>query len=269
MKITQYSATTLNLEVQKYFKALLPKILIASGTIYAGLMISIGFSNVTKLNCNRLESGQVDCEITKKNWLLQQTSHSIIARDIQSAEVDINDESDSAESYNLILITPNNRISLSDVYTSGTGFDHYQQSQSLNSFITASTPDSFIIQHDLRFNTLFGIPFIIGGICLIIYLLKSQTITDCIFDKELNKILITKRNILKSETVELTLSQLKEVKVTEHFQSIPALTLVMLDNENIYLKPILSNRRKRRANYKQYNELAFSINQFLQRDSKQ
>ncbi|MGB3535763.1 MAG: hypothetical protein WBA13_19875 [Microcoleaceae cyanobacterium] len=267
MKITQQTSTILKLQVQKYFKALLPGLLMASGTIYAGLMISIGFSNVTKLNCNRLESGQVDCEITKKNWLLQRTSHSIIARDIQSAEVDINDESDSAESYNLILITKNNRIPLSDVYTSGTGFDHYQQSQSLNSFITASTPDSFIIQHDLRFNTLFGIPFIIGGICLIIYVLKSKQITDCNFDKELNKISITQRNILKSETDELMLSQLKEVKVTEHFQYSPALTLVMLDSENVYLKPIFSNRRKRRANYKQYNELAFSINQFIERDT--
>ena len=267
MQITQQTSTILKLQVQKYFQTLFTVLAIGLGFSFTGLIMSV-LSNSTTLNCNRLESAQINCEIIRKNWLTQQ-SRSIPVTDLQSAEVDVRgrtgNNSNRRETYEIILITKNSRIPLTNVYSSGIGFDHYKTNQLLNSFIQASEPNSLTVQHNMRLFAILGVIFVLCGPLLIFSVLKSKMFTHCVFDKELNQLLITKRNIFNSEQEKLMLNQIEQVKVVEGTaNSQSSIRLVILEGDNIYLKTFFTSKNQHIR--KNYDEIAKSISQFLDID---
>ncbi|MGB3535764.1 MAG: hypothetical protein WBA13_19880 [Microcoleaceae cyanobacterium] len=266
MKITQQTSTILKLQVQKYYKTLLIGLALGLGFSLTGLIMSILSSDSTTLNCNRLESAQIDCEITRKN-LLSQQSRSIPVTDLTSAEVDVNEASsnDNSDTYEIILITKNSRIPLTNTYSSGWGFDHYKQNQLINSFIQASAPNSLTVKHDMRWGLIIGIIFMLVSPILAIHVLFSKRITSCIFNKELNQLLITKRNLLKSEQKELILEQVKEVIAIKHINYGCIIKIFMPKNEDIELRPFSFNKNKLEETYDKYGDIAQSINQFIER----
>jgi hypothetical protein len=265
MKITQQTSTILKLQVQNYFQYLLIVFAFAFGFSLIGLLLIILSSSRTTLNCNRLESAQIDCEITKEDWLTKETD-SIQVTDLQSAELDIRGRGED-ETYEIILITKNSRIPLTNMHSSGAVFNHRKQNKLLNSFIQASSPDSLTIRHDLRLISIIGAIFLFASPILIFRLLFSKLTTHCIFDKQLNQLFIIEISLLKVEKKHLKMNQLKEVIVTKYSTKGPSLALLILDSENIYLSPFLSNKHRSELNYEKYNNIAQSINTFINQEA--
>ncbi len=228
----------------------------------------ISFDTLIILKCNRLESARVDCEIIRKNLLLQK-SRSIEVTDLQSAEVSAKKRSGGNRGYNyqIILITKTSRIPLTIHHGSRGKSKYDRETQSINSFIGASEPNSLTVNHDLiPFLTIIGVVFMLVGPLVVISGLTVKQITYCIFDKELKKIFITKQNLLKSEREELMFSEVTKVKVTKKNQFGYILSLEILDGEDIHLKDYGAETDKYRHSqekYDKYNNIAESINQFI------
>ena len=271
MKITQKTPTILKLEVRKNFKTLLIGAAIGLGFSLTGLIVIIIFGNSTTLNCNRLYSNQINCKIIRKNWL-KKDSDLIQVTDLKSAEIDVKISSyrgGKIKDYEIILIAKNSRIPLMNTYSSGLGFNHEKQNQLINSFIKASAPDSLTVQHDMRLALIIGLLFMLVSPTLALYLSFSETITICIFDRDLNQLSITKRNILRLEDKKIILSQVKKVMAMKNIHYGCIIKLFILEDEDIELRDFAYNRNKLEETYDKYNLIAQSINHFLEIDSEE
>lgn len=267
MQIIKQTSTILELQVQKYFKNKW-LLLAASSILFSIGLILISVDTLITLKCNRLESARVDCEIIRKNWLLQQ-SRSIEVTDLQSAEVSEEKRSGSNRGYRyrIILITKSSRIPLALSGGSGSQSKYDNESRSINSFIQASEPNSLIVEHDvIPFLTIIGVIVVLVFPVSVIGALTVKEVSDCIFDKELKKIFVTKRNLLKSEQQELMFSEVKKVKVTKNSQFGYILSLETLDGEDIHFKDYAPETDKYRNSMEKYNKcnnIAESINLFI------
>ncbi|MGB3403217.1 MAG: hypothetical protein WBA77_11045 [Microcoleaceae cyanobacterium] len=269
MKITQQTSTILKLQVQKYFQTLLMAIGLGLGFSLTGLIMTVVFGNSTTLNCNRLESAQIDCEINRKNWLTRD-SDLIQVTDLRSAELDVNSRNRSGRQrndYEIILITNNNRIPLTNTYSSGFGFNHEKQNQLINSFITASAPDSLTVRHNMRLGLIIGIIFLFVSPVLAINLLLSKRITDCTFDKASNQLLINQRNLFKKQSKEYTMSQIQKVKAMQHLHYGCIIKIFLTEDEEIEFRPFSYNSKKRQETYDKYDLMVQKINQFIETDA--
>lgn len=77
----------------------------------------------------------------------------------------------------------------------------------------------------------------------------------CVFDKELNQLLLNRKNIFKSYQEEQMLNLIKQVEVTEDTEDGYTISLVLVKGDKIDLQT-----QKSKGNY---DEIAQSINQFL------
>jgi hypothetical protein len=180
----------------------------------AGLPIIIFFGKLTTLKCARLEATQVACELTTSS-LLGGHITPIPTGQLRGAEVEVNESSDG-DTYRVALLTKNNSIPLSSVYSSGEEGKREKADQ-INAFIRNPGETSLIIQQDDRW---FAYPFggiftlVGGGIILSSLMLKLET--SCIFDKGLGRMYLNRQNILKKEeTREYMLHEIKEAIVVE------------------------------------------------------
>lgn len=254
MRIIQQTPTVLNLQVQKYSESLLTGLPFGLVFLLVGLKISFGGDYLTILKCNRIEPTQINCEIVAKNWLGQQTDP-IPVTNLQGSQVEVNDDSDG-DTYRIVLMTQNSQIPLTNSYSSGLGTNHYENNLLINSFIQASEQNSLTIQQDDRLIVMLGLVLAFPGFLFTIYELKAKNITHCLFDKTSNQLCITKRNILKSEQEEKSLTEVKKVEVTEDVEDGKTISLVLMTGDNFVLKT--------QKEQKNYDQIAQSINQFLE-----
>lgn len=218
-------------------------------------MIFLG--QLTTLLCQRLEPTQVACELTSSS-LLGERMLSIPTGELQSAEVEVNEDSDG-DTYRVVLVTKNSRIPLSDVYSSGERGKRTRANQ-INAFISNPEQMSLRIQQDHRWfaYSLGGIFAVVGG-GIILSSLMWKIQTSCLFDKGSGRMYLKQQNIFTSEMREQMLPEILEARVIEGTDSDGdknyATKLLLRAGEHIPLQ--ISGSAS--AHYK----IAQSINQFL------
>ncbi|MEO0843849.1 MAG: hypothetical protein AAF063_33905 [Cyanobacteria bacterium J06643_5] len=251
MQITKDTSTVLKLQKKLYFLHSLFEVLLFIPFIPSGLHI-IFLAQPTILKCNRIEPTQVACTKTFYSLFGRKLTTSI--RQLQGAEVVVNKNSDS-NGYQVILLTKNNRIPLSN-YSTGNKEAHTKVSQ-INAFMTTKKQLPLVIKYDpRRSGYLFGGLFVLLGSWGIIFLLTRKVPTKCIFDKTTRRMYLKRQSFISSQNIEYMLDEIKEARVIELNHSDGDKTcetkLILVGGEQISLD-IASN----------HHQIAQSINQFL------
>ncbi|MEO1432495.1 MAG: hypothetical protein AAFV71_26170 [Cyanobacteria bacterium J06633_8] len=210
MQITEATSTVLKLQKKLYFLHSLLEVLLFTPFIPSGLHIIFLAQPVT-LQCNRLEPTQVAC--TKTSYSLSGRKRTTSIRQLQGAEVAVNENSDS-NSHQVILLTKDNRIPLSN-YSTGNKEAHTKVSQ-INAFMTTKEPLPLVIKYDPRQSGyLFGGWFVLIGSWGIIFLLTRKVPTKCIFNKTTGRMYLKRQSFITSQTIEHMLCEIEEVRVIE------------------------------------------------------
>lgn len=130
--------------------------------ILAGLLILVLNVELGVLECNRLDSMQITCELTSSN-LLGKESQIIAAGQLKGAKVQT-----KRRNHRVLLLTEGKAIPLIKSYTIGIQGKRNQANQ-INDFIHNSEPKSLTIKQDSRwFGYSFGLIFILSGIWMLL-----------------------------------------------------------------------------------------------------
>jgi hypothetical protein len=252
MRIVKQTSTMLKLHGKGRFAELVG-VLFGTAFLLAGLEIIISWGNLTDLQCDRSATKQITCKITSSN-LRRKYITPIAPGQLQSAEVEVREG--KQRTYRVVLITKSGNIPLNNIYSSGFGVKHQENSDRINRFI--SNPEQIslhIQQNDRWFAYLGGSVFALAGGVIIYSSLIAKSLTSCIFDKKADRVWLKQRNVFRSEMRELTLRYIKEVRVTKVKDKTYSTNLILMSGEEIPLE--VSNLA---SNYYKVSE---SINKFL------
>lgn len=253
MKLIQQTPTVQRLEIQK----LLPIwVGIVGGLSLVLLVISLFLTeeNLTVLQCNRRESEQIDCEISRSNWL--QTYNFALVKDLQAAEV-----RRFHKHRRIILNTTQDQITLvSGKNRMVSGIFMNYNTRKINNFIQSSEQERLDIRFDDRWMGLLFMTIIILLIGdFIVEALTNKRPTYCIFDQKIGKIYITYQNSFESELKEIEFKNIIRAKVikkrTRKGDLNYTLSLVKSTNEVVELKTTDSREH--------YDEITKSINHLM------
>ncbi|MGB6300931.1 MAG: hypothetical protein WBF90_32805 [Rivularia sp. (in: cyanobacteria)] len=262
MKIVEQTPTLLKLQKSKLsiirsYASLLGCITFSSFFLPLGLGIFLLGSPKT-LKCNRLEPTQVNCEYTSYN-LFGEKATSI--RQLQGAEVQVEEDSDGDTYTTFILLTKNDRIPLNK-YAAHSEEGLRKEATQINDFISNPQQNSLIINHGHNwFLYILGIfIFILNGM-LVIFFIRQKVTIICTFDKESGRMYLRRYGILGRETIDYTLDKIDRARVNS------------LSSENNYYNVqlvLISGKRislnLQKNSYSNSNKVAKSINQFLNRN---
>ncbi len=131
--------------------------------VLGGLLIMFLGFELSTLECNRLRSTEIDCKLTSTNLLSTNTTL-IAPGKLQGAEV-----KKRKNAYRVMLLTESEIIPLTQSYTIGKQ-GKVNQANQINLFVSDIEQKSLTIRQDNRwFGSLFGVIFILSGICAILY----------------------------------------------------------------------------------------------------
>lgn len=130
--------------------------------ILGGLLIMVLGVELGTLECHRLESMQVACQLTSSN-LFEEKITSMAAGQLKGAEVQT-----KKRNHRVAILTQNGTIPLINSYTMGQK-EKINQANQINAFMSNSEQKSLTIRQDNRwFGYLFGVVFIFSGIGVIL-----------------------------------------------------------------------------------------------------
>ncbi|NEO32169.1 MAG: hypothetical protein F6K36_17395 [Symploca sp. SIO3C6] len=130
--------------------------------ILGGLLIMVLGVESGTLECHRKESIQVVCQFTYSNLFGEKIS-SIATGELKGAEVKTR-----KRNHRIVILTKKETIPLINSYTMGKNGKVNKVSR-INDFINNPEQMSLTIRQDNRwFGFLFGVIFIVGGICAIL-----------------------------------------------------------------------------------------------------
>jgi hypothetical protein len=262
MKIVEQTPTLLKLQKSKLsiirsYASLLGCITFSSFFLPLGLGIFLLGSPKT-LKCNRLEPTQVNCKYTSYN-LFGEKATSI--RQLQGAEVQVEEDSDGDTYTTFILLTKNDRILLNK-YAAHSEEGLRKEATQINDFISNPQQNSLIINHGHNwFLYILGIFIFILNSMLVIFFIRQKVTIICTFDKESGRMYLRRYGILGRETIDYTLDKIDRARVNS------------LSSENNYYNVqlvLISGKRislnLQKNSYSNSNKVAKSINQFLNRN---
>lgn len=184
MKIIQDSRKILQIQ----HKTLSPFFLALFGTPFFIIGIVVIFmGGKTTLNCQKIDNNQNICQLTKAS--LYQTKVETLPGSIIRARVDVNEDSDG-DTYRVILITSNQEIPLTNMYSSGSKNKRVNKNK-INNFLQNSSQKSLTVTQDDRF---FLYPF--GSI---FFLVGGGVILGALICGDLEKLFTLKRTTQKFE----------------------------------------------------------------------
>jgi hypothetical protein len=254
MNIVKQTSTILKLQGKRRFAELLG-VLFGTAFLLVGLEIIISWGNLTDLQCDRSAAKQIiTCKITSSN-LRRQYITPIAAGQLQGAEVQARKGSKST-TYGVVPITKSGKIPLTNIYSSGLGAKHQENSDKINRFISNPEQISLSIQQNDRwFAYPGGSVFALAGGVIIYSSLMAQSMLSCVFDKKADRVWLKQRSIIKAEAKEMTLSYIKEARVTKVKDKTYMMQLLLMSGEEVPLET--SN------NASKHYKVAESINKFI------
>ncbi|NJO44694.1 MAG: hypothetical protein HC835_03150 [Oscillatoriales cyanobacterium RM2_1_1] len=238
MYITEQSPTQLKLNRKVAFPLLYAILGILSSTLFIGIggSLLIYRARITTLKCDRVEPTQAACEISVYSLLGKHTTEMptvqlqgaevAVSSDadgtvqLQGAEVYVGSDADGDDIYSITLNTQAGNISLTP-YSQRFGVNAmYRNVDQINHFLANSGQESLQIwQNDVWFYALFGGVFILVGGILLWLFFKKQVQIECIFDKKLEQMCLTQRNVFASETWRKMLKEIQIVEMIEETDS--------------------------------------------------
>lgn len=219
---------------------------------FAGLALMIVFGKVATLNCDRLESTQITCELTRSG-LLSRNVKSI--GKLKGAELEVGGDTDSDPTYRVVLIADNGKIPLNDIYSSsGSSGENVAR---INAFVNNIGETKLKIKQDYRwFAYPFGGIFMLAGTFAFLCYTLPKVLVACTLNKHSGRASLKLENIfLQSEIIEDKLDNIKMAQIYETVRSEGLnydIHLILKSGESIYLGAFLNR-----------SELAKAINQFL------
>jgi len=262
MKIVEQTPTLLKLQKSKLsiirsYAGLFGWIIVCT-TLFLPFELGIFVSGFPKtLKCNRLEPTQVNCKYTSYTLFGEETTS---IRQLQGAEVEVEEDSDGDTYTTFVLLTKKDRIPLNE-YGAHSEEGLREEATQINDFISNPQQNSLIIDHGHNwFMYILGIFifFINGG--FIIHFIRQKITTICILDKESGRLYLKRRGIIGVETIDCPLDKIDRARFEETDS----------ENNRYDAELVLISGRKIRLNlqkqsYNNSNKVATSINQFLNR----
>lgn len=161
------------------------------------------------------EVASVNCELVGINWLGGEKRKRHITG-LRKATVETKTETDSngrnTLSYQVLLFTNEGDIAFNEFYNSDREVKQTLSSQ-INRFIESPLESSLIVQEDDRLlgYTGFGVGFFF--VLLSFLVLAASPVVTCIFDKELNSMIIRRQQWFYEKIFEHPLNEILDIKV--------------------------------------------------------
>jgi hypothetical protein len=137
------------------------RVLSGSIVVMAGLVTIVIVGKRADLQCHRIESTQINCQLTSSG-LLGTNSISLPAGELRGADIEESQDSEGT-TYRVVLLTHSGKLPFTDIYSSGLQGKREIADQ-INGFVSNPAPTSLSVQQDYRwFAYPFGAIFILAG----------------------------------------------------------------------------------------------------------
>jgi hypothetical protein len=198
---------------------------------------------MTTLTCNRIEP----CKL-ERSTLLGSKSEQIPLNTLQGAEVVRNDGASQ-----LVIRTSNNKIS----FGSASSFGESQKQEiasDINDFITNPKIPSLREQYDERLPS-----FLFGGIFVTVFfvIVYSSPVVTYVFDKTLNTLTISPRDLFGKKVIQARLSEIEDVQVETGSDDTYRVSIVLVSGKRLPLTLYYSSGRESKQ------QIALHIKNFL------
>lgn len=218
----------------------------------AGAMGWLLLAQTSELRCDRSLTSQ--CQLTHRRPR-QTTTHQFSIASLREATLDI-DFDDGDTLYRVLLVTDEETLPLSSLYTSNGGGQRRRVNQ-INQFLQTPTDPSLRLRQDTRWlGLVFLGAFGFGGLLL---LLSNRTI-DCTFDKDTNQFSLRLWGLRGATTHQHPLSNLLGMRVeqsTDKDTDTSRLTVVLKTGEAIPLSIVYT------GTFEAHASLARQVQEFL------
>lgn len=209
-----------------------------------------------------------NCELITINWLGTEANR-IIFSEVQQATLEMKAESYSYTqlvSYRAILLTEKGNIPITESYVS-IKTRAYENMRNLvaqiNEFIKNYDAVSFRVQYEDKISGYTGFVIAVGFWLIAWLVIVTAPFINCSFDKQVDGIILERRNLFGKKAVRCKLSDIKTVNVESYSEEGNAtyrINLLLISGENLPLTQSLT------SGWQEKQQIAEQIRQFLKSD---